>query len=133
MSQSTKVIIYAIYLVVGIAVVLLGCFEVIDGYFAGIGGALAGVGGVRLIQSVRYFKDPNYARKVNNINTDERLAYIANSSGSLAMRISVIVIALLSIILRPMGYTEASRILLLVMGGEIAIYLATYYIVSRKY
>ena len=47
MSQSTKVIIYAIYLVVGIAVVLLGCFEVIDGYFAGIGGALAGVGGVR--------------------------------------------------------------------------------------
>ena len=133
MTKSQKNLVYVAEFVVGIAVVVLGCLEYVDSYWSGLGGALAGVAAIRLVMAVRYARDPTYARKVEVNNSDERVAFVAGRSADMTFRLSILGLALLAIVLWPLGYTSTSRILGLVMCAETMLYWVTYMIMMRKY
>ncbi len=133
MTMSRKNLIYMAELLIGIVVVVLGCLEYVDSYWSGIGGALAGVAAIRLVMAVRYARDPAYARKVEVQSSDERIAFVAGRSADMAFRLSILGLALLAIVLRPLGYADVSRTLGLVMCAETTLYWVTYLVMSRKY
>ena len=135
MSRNQKTYLYVALFVAGVALVVLGCLEAVglDSYWSGMGGALAGVAGIRLVQAARYAKDPAYARRVEVSNSDERIAYVAGRSAAMAFRLSILVLAVLSVALYPLGQPTMARALGFVICGELVAYWVSYMVLSRKY
>lgn len=133
MSNNQRFVWYVALLVAGILLVGLGMLEQVDGYVAGIGGALAAMAVVRLVLERRYATDPAYARKVDVSNSDERLAFLAGKSAEWAFKLSVIGLAVLSLVLRPFGYDETANTLSFIMAIELIMYWAGYFVLSRRY
>ena len=133
MYNSKKIIWYVILVIAGAALFLAGCFEVLDSFWSGMGGGLAAVGAVRLALAARYKKEPDYARQIDISNNDERNRFISGKAKSWTMYLTVIILAVLSIILRAAGSVSQSQICLYVMCGMLVIYWVAYMILSRKY
>ena len=135
MSRNQKTYLYMALFVAGVALVVLGCLEVVDldSYWSGMGGALAGVAGIRLVQAARYAKDPAYARRVEVSNSDERTAFVAGRSAAMTFRLSVLVLAVLSVALYPLGQPSLARVLGFVICGELVMYWVSYMVFSRRY
>lgn len=133
MTNRKKVFIYGALFVCGAALVLLGIFEYLDGYWSGMGGGLAGVAAVRLVQAARLARDPAYAKKIEISNTDERLAFVAGRAANYTFRMSVLVLAVLSMVLYPLGYASIARVLGFAMCFEVNLYWICYLVLIRRY
>ena len=135
MSRNQWTFFYAALFVAGVALVVLSCLEVfaVGSYWSGLGGALAGVSAIRLVQAVRYAKDPAYAHRIEVGNSDERTAYVAGQSAALTFRMSILVLAVLSAALIPLGHPVISRVLGFVVCGELVGYWVAYLVFNRKY
>jgi len=77
--DNKKIIIYACILAIGVVIVIAACLGYVDDFWSGFGGGIAGVAIVRLILGIRYKKDPEYARKTDIANTDERMLYVSGN------------------------------------------------------
>ena len=133
MYNGKRIVWYTILVIAGAALFLAGCFEVLDSFWSGMGGGLAAVGAVRLALAARYKKEPDYARQIDISNNDERNRFISGKAKSWTMYLTVIILAVLSIILRAAGSVSQSQICLYVMCGMLVIYWVAYMILSRKY
>ena len=105
----------------------------LDSFWSGMGGGLAAVGAVRLALAARYKKDPDYAKQVDISNHDERNQFVAVKARSWTMYLTIILLAVLSIILRFAGLVPQSQLCLYVMCAMLVIYWVTYMILSKRY
>lgn len=133
MNDKTRVVVYGALTVLGAALVLAGVLGYLGDELPIVGGALVTLSVVRLIQVARRAYDPEYARMDAVRNSDERFAFLAGKSADLAFRISVIGLAILSVVLRPFGYPEAANTLGLAMSAEVAVYWACYLVMKNRY
>ena len=133
MTQSQKTLWYAVLFAVGVVLVVLCILEYLGPYWSGLGGTLAGVAGIRLIQAWRYHHDPAYAKKLDTADTDERNVFVANKAADLTFRVSVLVLAVLSVVLRALGHTNTASTLAIVVGAQTLGYFVSYLALSRKY
>ena len=132
-KHTQRIIWYAMFAVAGIIAVAFGVLGYTDSYVAGLGGASIGVAGIKLSKELRYAKDPAYAKRVDAVDSDERLAFLASKSAEITFQLSIVALAVLSLALRPLGYDDTASVLCVVMGVETAMYWVSYLVVSRRY
>ncbi len=133
MSNQKRNILYIALLIVGVVLYAAGSLGYIDSFWSGMGGAIIGVSAVRLVLSVKYKKDPKYAKYVDISNEDERTQFIADKARSWALRFSIFLLCGLGIILRPMGHVAESQMCFYAVCGMEVIYLSCRAVVNRKY
>ena len=125
--------IYILITIAGIALIITAAIMDLNEAPTAIGAGLLAYGANRLFGEWRVRNNPEYAKKLEIMNQDERLAYIAEKSRSLTLGICVILLAaagiiLIAVELDPYGYT-----CLYAMCGISVLYFVVYRIVSRKY
>lgn len=133
MKSRRNIIICIIYLVLGITLVGLGCFEITDPFWSGMGGALVAVGLIRIIQICRFTKDDKYREKVETERGDERNRFIRNKAWAWAGYIFII-IAGISVIALKVAHQD---LLSIAASGAvclmIVLYWISYFILRKKY
>jgi len=133
-----KLIGAAICLVLGIIslIILAINYKIISeellSYVSGFSSAIITVGLITLIKYTRIMKNQEMIKKLENANSDERLKVINNSSMAISFRISIIVETIISIICSICNKMEISRYLGFAICFQLVLYLATYFIISKK-
>jgi len=133
-----KLIGAAICLVLGIIslIILAINYKIISeellSYVSGFSSAIITVGIITLIKYTRIMKNQEMIKKLENANSDERLKVINNSSMAISFRISIIVETIISIICSICNKMEISRYLGFAICFQLVLYLATYFIISKK-
>lgn len=128
----------AICLVLGIIslIILAINYKIISeellSYVSGFSSAIITVGLITLIKYTRIMKNQEMIKKLENANNDERLKVINNSSMAISFRISIIVEAIISIICSICNEMEISKYLGFAICFQLVLYLATYFIISKK-
>lgn len=133
MTDKTRIVVYGALTVLGSALMVAGILGYLSDELPIVGGALVTLSVVRLIQVARRVYDPEYARMDAVRNSDERFAFLASKAADAAFRISVIALAVLSLVLRPLGHPEAANTLGLAMSAEVAIYWVCYLVMKNRY
>ena len=133
MFTSKRMIWYWIVLVSGILIFIGAAAEVIEPSASGIGGGLAAVAAVRLLQGTKYRKNEEYSRHVDTAYSDERNMFIAGKAKSWAFYITLIGLAVITIILFIAKRTLYAQIAGGTLAVMTAIYWITYMILLRKY
>ena len=101
-------------------------------YVSGCSSSIITVGLITLIKYTRIMKNQEMIKKLENANSDERLKIINNSSMAISFRISIIVEAIISIICSICNEMEISKYLGFAICFQLVLYLATYFIISKK-
>ena len=78
--KMRRIIPSIIYIILGIALFVLGALEKLDSFWSGMGGALIGVGVIRAVQLIRLRKSEAYREKMEIEATDERNRFIRNKA-----------------------------------------------------
>lgn len=133
MTSKSRVVWYVAYVAVGILMVVLGVLGYVSEVLSGIGGALAGVGTIRLVQEARCTRNPDYSRRREVANTDERNVFLAGKSASTTFRLSILGLAVISIAVRLAGQEAIANTLGFVMCAELVVYWVSYLVLSRRY
>ncbi|MDO4733542.1 MAG: hypothetical protein Q4B50_08545 [Bacillota bacterium] len=132
-NETVRWIFGLLWLIIGGVLLLCYQLELLDDFWQGIGCALLVVGLLRLLQHIRYKKNPEYREKVDTAYQDERNHFLANKAWAWAGYSFVLMAALASIVLRILGYVElvplASGCACLLM----ILYGVCYRILLRKY
>lgn len=100
-----------------------------DSFFSGCGTALICVGVLRLLDYIRYVKNPEYAKKVEIENTDERNLQLSMKAQSFAFWTGNLLLAATMIILRIMKLNEYSTM----CGYILCVFLLIYAFAYRIY
>ena len=74
--SKKRIVIQILEILAGIILLGLGIVGKVDEFWSGMGGALIGVGAMRLVQIVRYEKNPEYRENVNTERNDERNQFL---------------------------------------------------------
>ena len=133
MYGNKRMIYYGVLTVCGIALVVISVLGITDEFWAGFGGGIAAVGALRLFLGYKYRKDEEYAKKVDVEQKDERTLFLSGKAKSFAYYLSIVGIAVTSLVLRFFGMAEAAQLCAYIMCGMLVIYLVAYVILSRKY
>lgn len=133
MTNKQRIITYSAFAAVGIVATIVGVLGYADAATTGMGAALIVVSALKLFKGYRYENDPVYAKQVDTSNADERLAFLASKAAERTFQVSVILLAILSLVLRPFGKTDTANLLAYVMTCEVGIYWLSYLFVSKKY
>lgn len=133
MFTNKRMIWYWIVLAAGILIFICGVMNLIDPSVSGVGGGLVGVAAIRLIQGTRYRKNEEFARHVDTAYNDERNMFIASKAKAWAFYITIIGLAVITIIMFIAKRTLYAQIAGGTLAVMTAIYWITYMILLRKY
>lgn len=133
MYSKRKMIWYTFILAAGIVLIVLSCIGTLDSFWSGFGGGIAAVGLVRLINGVKYRRDPSLAKKMDVSQKDERVSFIATRARAWAFHISALGSAAAVLVLKFMGREELAMCVSLVLCGMLVVYSAVFAVLQRKY
>lgn len=112
---------------------MLSCIGTLDSFWSGFGGGIAAVGLVRLINGVKYRRDPGLAKQMDVSQKDERVSFIATRARAWAFHISAFGSAAAVLVLKFMGREELAMCVSLVLCGMLVVYSAVFAVLQRKY
>ena len=124
---------YSIMIILGIALIALGCMNTIDNFWSGMGGALIGVSLLRLIQFFRYRKDADYREKMNVEAADERNRFLRGKAWAWAGYLFIIITAVAVIVLKVLGQDLLSMAASYAVCLLLVLYWGAYLILRKKY
>ena len=133
-----KLIKAAICLVLGIIslIILAINYKIISeellSYLSGFSSGIIVIGVITLIKYTRIMKNQEMTKKIENANNDERLKVINHESMAISFRISLIIEAVISIICAIYNKMEIAEYLGFAICFQLVLYLATYFIISKK-
>lgn len=134
MDKSIRgIIIYIIYMLIGLSLLCLGTLEKLDSFWSGMGSAILVVGVVRIIQIMRYKTSDTYRENIDIAASDERIRFITAKSKSIAFYISVIAEAVSVIVLYIIDMQELSQIMGIIVCVQLLLYYVTYLILRTRY
>ena len=122
-----------IYILIGIVLVGLGCFEVVDEFWSGMGSALFVIGAIRMIRQYRFNKNEAYREKIEIEEKDERNHFIRNKAWAWAGYLYVMIMAVATIGFKIAGQETLS---MAASGGVclvLVLFWGSYLILKRKY
>lgn len=125
--------VYYLITIAGTAVLIAGAALELNIATTAIGAGLFAYGVNRLIGEWRVRNNPDYAKQLEIANKDERLAYIADKSRSMTLMITIIVLAVLSVVLQSIGMKTYGLMCSYILCGIAFLYFISYRILSRKY
>lgn len=133
MNIEKRIVVCALEIVLGAALLVGSRLFSLDSTWLGIGAALIAVGAVQLLGCLRYKKDETYREKVDVDTHDERQAFIRRETWVWAGAAFVIAEGLLTVLLLILGKNELST----VTGGAVCLLTLLYWIfhliLKRKY
>lgn len=133
MKQDKRIIANILYILLGAALLALGCFEVIDAFWSGMGSALIAVGIVRIVQFFRFRKDESYREKIETDAKDERNQFIRNKACAWALYLFIMIAAGSTIVLKLLGQDLLSIAAGFAICLMILLYWVCYLILQKKY
>lgn len=133
MYSKRKMIWYTFILAAGIVLIVLSCIGTLDSFWSGFGGGIAAVGLVRLINGVKYRRDPGLAKQMDVSQKDERVSFIAIRARAWAFHISALGSAAAVLVLKLMGSEELAMCVSLVLCGMLVVYSAVFAALQRRY
>lgn len=128
MKENKRWILNIFWILLGSALILCGMLEKLDSYWSGMGGGLLAVGIMRIIQLLRYRKDPEYRENWDTAVSDERNKFLASKAWAWAGYWFVIISGVATIVLQILGRRELST-----MAGFSVALLVLLYWLSRLY
>ncbi|MBR3952196.1 MAG: hypothetical protein IKJ82_01070 [Oscillospiraceae bacterium] len=133
MKIEKRMYISVFWLITGI--VLLGCgiFDIVDSFWSGMGGALIGVGTIRIVQFVKYRKNPEYREKVEIEANDERNKFIGMRAWAWSGYCFVMINAVGTIAFKIMGNDLLSQYCAYSVCLVLVLYWLAYLLLRRKY
>jgi uncharacterized membrane protein len=133
MKNGRRIVAYIVYMVLGLALVVLGILEIVDPFWSGMGGALIAVGVIRMIHILRYRNDESYRENVEIETKDERNQFIRNKAWAWAGYLFVLIAAISTIVLKLLG----QDLLSIAAGFAVCIltllYWVCYLVLKKKY
>jgi len=131
--KEKKYWISIIYVIIGVILVGLACFEKVDSFWSGMGSALFVIGVIRLIRCYRLNKNDAYREKMEIEEKDERNHFIRNKAWAWAGYLFVMIMAVATIVFKIVGQetlmmAASSSVCLMLM-----LFWVSYLILKRKY
>lgn len=133
MNYGKKIYLDIFYIILG--AVLLGCgiFDIVDSFWSGMGGALIAVGGVRIIQQMKYRKNPEYREKIETETKDERNKFISLNAWAWSGYAFVLMNAIGTIAFKIAGNEPLSQYCAYAVCAVVILYWISYFILMEKY
>ena len=133
MKKDRRILACIVYLILGIALMILGILEVLDAFWSGMGGALIAVGVVRMIHILRYRNDESYRENMEIETKDERNRFIRNKALACAGYLFVLVTAISTIVLKLLGQDLLSIAAGFAVCVLMLLYWVCYLVLKKKY
>ena len=133
MRENKKIIINAVLVVIGIALIVLSVLGIMNDVFCGFGGGLLAVGALRLFKAVKYKNNSEYKKKVDTATSDERNVFISTKAWSMAAYLFIIICVAITIVSLILSNTFYMQIATGAICTLLVLYCISYLIISRKY
>ncbi len=131
--NNKKIFISILWIVLGITLFVLASMEILDSeYFSGMGGGLIAVGAMQIFSFIRCKKDENYRRRVSIKQNDERFKYLQMKSWVITGKITILGLAIMSIIFFTLHQPLLQEFTMYLMCGVAIVYTIVFYILSKK-
>ena len=131
--KKKEIILAIIWLLLGLALTVLGFLKTLDQFWSGMGSALLVIGAVRLLRGYRLSKSNTYREQREVAETDERYHFIRTKAWSWAGYLFIIITALSCIVFKILG----QDLLCMAAGGAVSLMLVLYWgafiILKKKY
>ena len=133
MNYGKRIYLDIFYIVIGVFLIVCGIAEIVDSFWSGMGGALIGVGAVRIIQQIKFRKNPEYREKIEVESNDERNKFIALRAWAWSGYAFVIISAVGSIGFKIAGNDLLSQFCAYAVCLVVVLYWISYMILRKKY
>ena len=133
MKNDRRTVACIIYIILGVALMVLGMLEVVDSFWSGMGGALIAVGVVRMIHILRYHNDESYRENMEIEMKDERNHFIRNKAWAWAGYLFVLITAISTIVLKLLGQDLLSIAAGFAVCILVLLYWVCYLVLKKKY
>ena len=121
------------YIIAGAALLACGIFEIVDSFWSGMGGALIGVGTIRMIQFIKFQKNPEYREKLETETKDERNKFISLNAWAWSGYAFVLLNAIGTIAFKIMGNDALSQYCSFMVCLVLILYWISYLVLRKKY
>ncbi len=133
MKNDRRIVACIIYIILGVALMVLGMLEVVDSFWSGMGGALIAVGIVRMIHILRYHNDESYRENMEIETKDERNQFIRNKAWAWAGYLFVLIAAISTIVLKLLGQDLLSIAAAFAVCILVLLFWVCYLVLKKKY
>ena len=131
--KKKDIVFGAIWLLLGLVLIVLSCLETLDEFWSGMGSALLVIGIVRLFRGYRLSKSETYREKRAVAETDERFHFIRNKAWAWSGYLFIIISALGAIVFKLLG----QDLLSIASGGAVCLMLVlfwiSFFVLKKKY
>ena len=125
--------VYIIITVLGIGLLVLNTVMDLPIAACAVGAGLFAYGLNRLVGDWRVRHNPEYAKKLEIANQDERLAFIADKARSMTLIIVIMALSILGVILVSINLKPYGFACFYITCGISVLYFVVYQILSRRY
>lgn len=122
-----------IYIIIGVILFGLSCFEIVDSFWSGMGSALLTIGVLQLVRRYRFYKNEAYREKIEIEENDERNHFIRNKAWAWAGYLFVMTMAVACIVLKIVGLDTWSFAASGMVCFMLVLFWISYMILKRKY
>lgn len=125
--------VYILITVLGITLLILNSVLNLPIAACAVGAGLFAYGFNRLVGEWRVKHNPDYAKKLEIANQDERLAFIADKARSMTLMIVIMALSILGVILVSINLKPYGFACFYITCGISVLYFVVYQILSRRY
>ena len=125
--------VYILITVLGITLLILNSVLNLPIAACAVGAGLFAYGFNRLVGEWRVKHNPDYAKKLEIANQDERLAFIADKARSMTLMIVIMALSILGVILISINLKPYGFACFYITCGISVLYFVVYQILSRRY
>ena len=133
MKYEKKIYLDIFYIIFGAGLLVCGIFEIVDSFWSGMGGALIGVGAIRMIQFVKFRKNPEYREKIETETKDERNKFISLNAWAWSGYAFVLLNAIGTIGFKIAGNDTLSQYCSYAVCLVLILYWISYLVLRKKY
>lgn len=133
MKIENRFYINIFYVAIGIFLVACGIFDIVDSFWSGMGGALIGVGIIRIVQFIKYRKNPEYREKIEIEKNDERNKFIGTRAWAWSGYFYVMINSVATIAFKIMGNDLLSQYCAYSVCLVLVLYWIAYLLLRKKY
>ena len=133
MNYGKKIYLDIFYVVFGAVLFTCGIFDIVDSFWSGMGGALIAVGGIRVVQQVKFRKNPEYREKIETETKDERNKFISLNAWAWSGYAFVLLNAIGTIAFKIAGNESLSMYCSTMVCIVLILYWVFYLILRKKY
>ena len=131
MKANRNLIIYILYLVIGVTLLGLGIANVVDEFWSGMGSGLIIVSVLRIIRVYRFNRNEEYREKVETEISDERNRFIRSKAWAWAGYLFILISAVAVIAFRVAGQELLSTAASVALCLMLVLYWVSFFILRK--